>query len=174
MTRSPHPTGPFRHLVDAFRAGKIDRRSFAQRSAALGVAAPMIAMITHGAGAQDATPAGEESPDSSRSTVGTENQTRGEGGELKLIQWQAPTQLSPHVSNGVKDFLAALPVVEPLMHYTPDSTIIPNLVTDVPTVENGLLSQDLTEVTLTLLPDVVWSDGTPFTAEDVKFTSTLR
>ncbi|HLU35613.1 MAG TPA: peptide ABC transporter substrate-binding protein [Thermomicrobiales bacterium] len=170
MTRSPHPTGPFRHLVDAFRAGKIDRRSFAQRSAALGVAAPMIAMITHGAGAQDATPAGEESPDSSRSTVGTENQTRGEGGELKLIQWQAPTQLSPHVSNGVKDFLAALPVVEPLMHYTPDSTIIPNLVTDVPTVENGLLSQDLTEVTLTLLPDVVWSDGTPFTAEDVKFT----
>src|SRR5690606_31184276 len=38
------------------------------------------------------------------------------------------------------------------------------------TLENGLLAEDLSTVTFNLLPDVVWSDGTPFTANDVRFT----
>ena len=40
---------------------------------------------------------------------GMDGRTRGEGGELKLIQWQAPSMLSPHVSTGTKDYLAAQP-----------------------------------------------------------------
>jgi peptide/nickel transport system substrate-binding protein len=40
----------------------------------------------------------------------------------------------------------------------------------VPTIENGLLAEDGTSVTYNLLPDVVWSDGEPFTANDVRFT----
>ena len=44
---------------------------------------------------------------SGRPEAGLEGKTRGEGGELRLIQWQAPTQLIPHVSTGDKDYLAA-------------------------------------------------------------------
>ena len=101
---------------------------------------------------------------------GMEGRTRGEGGELRLIQWQAPSMLSPHVSTGEKDYLAGQLVVEPLMHYLPDGSLIPNLVTEVPSVENGMLAEDLTSVTYTLLDGVTWSDGEPLTAEDVVFT----
>ena len=56
------------------------------------------------------------------------------------------------------------------MHYLPDGTLIPNLVTEVPTVENGLLGEDLKSVTYKLLDGVTWSDGEPLTADDVVFT----
>ena len=102
--------------------------------------------------------------------VGMEGKTRGEGGELRLIQWQAPTILSPHVSTGTKDYLAASLVLEPLMAYMPDGSLIPILATQVPTIENGQLAEDLTSVTFTLTDGVLWSDGEPFTAEDVAFT----
>lgn len=100
----------------------------------------------------------------------TEGQTRGEGGEVNLIQWQAPTLMSPHISSGTKDFLAAQIVLEPLIHYTPEAIMVPNLLTELPSVENGQLAEDLTWVELHLLPDVVWSDGEPLTSEDVGFT----
>src|SRR5699024_11236298 len=98
---------------------------------------------------------------------GTEGQERGGGGQLNLMQWQAPTSLSPHVVTGSKDFMAAMLTVEPLVHYSADSTMIPNLVAEIPSFENGLLAEDLTSVTFNLLPDVDWSDGEPFTADDV-------
>ena len=100
----------------------------------------------------------------------TEGQTRGEGGELRLIQWQAPTLMSPHVSSGTKEFLAAQMVLEPLIHYTPEAIMIPNLLTEVPSVEAGTLAEDLTWVELSVLPDVTWSDGEPLTANDIAFT----
>ena len=119
----------------------------------------------------DGTPvASPEAGAPGRSEENTENQTRGEGGELRLLQWQAPTLMSPHVSSGTKEFLAAQMVLEPLIHYTPEAIMIPNLVTEVPSVEAGTLADDLTWVELTVLPDVTWSDGEPFTAEDIAFT----
>jgi peptide/nickel transport system substrate-binding protein len=99
-----------------------------------------------------------------------DGRTRGEGGELKLIQWQAPSMLSPHVSTGTKDYLAAHFIIEPIMHYLPEGTLIPNLVTVVPTVENGGLSEDLKTVTYKLQDGIKWADGEPFTADDVVFT----
>jgi peptide/nickel transport system substrate-binding protein len=56
------------------------------------------------------------------------------------------------------------------MALLPDATRIPILITEVPTVENGLLAEDLTSVTFNLLEGVTWSDGEPFTANDVRFT----
>ena len=56
------------------------------------------------------------------------------------------------------------------MHYLPDGTLIPNLITEVPTVENGLLAEDLKSVTYKLLDGVTWADGEPLTADDVLFT----
>src|SRR5690606_28838897 len=162
-----------RALSDRYRSGEISRRDFTQRAASLGLGAAMVSFLATSlapaAGAQDASP--EAIPASSgRPQTGTENQERGSGGELRLIQWQAPTSLSPHVVGGSKDWLGAQPVLEPLMHYGMEAELLPNLVTEVPSKENGGLNDDLTVVTYKLLPDVTWSDGEPFTAEDVAFT----
>ncbi|HYH12856.1 MAG TPA: peptide ABC transporter substrate-binding protein, partial [Thermomicrobiales bacterium] len=75
-----------------------------------------------------------------------------------------------HRGTGDKDYLAADIVCEPLMRYAEDGSLLPNLVTEVPAVENGLLAEDLSQATFSLLPDVTWSDGEPFTARDVQFT----
>jgi peptide/nickel transport system substrate-binding protein len=106
----------------------------------------------------------------SRPAVGTESQQRGAGGELRLLVWQAPSVAAPHSGTGDKDFVASALVVEPLLHFLPDGTIIPNLVVEVPAVENGGLAEDLSTATFRLLPGIVWSDGQPLTSRDVQFT----
>jgi len=176
MSTNDHGSGPFRSLYTSFKSGEIDRRTFVQRASMLGMSAAGVAFLANTGlvAAQDASPeaSASASPElvSERPMHGTEGQERGAGGPLNLIQWQAATMLSPHVATGVKDILGSILVLEPLMHYTPDSTIVPNLVSEVPSVENGGVSEDLKEVTLKLLPDVLWSDGEPFTADDVVFT----
>ena len=47
---------------------------------------------------------------------------------------------------------------------------LPRLAAEVPTLENGGISQDGTTYTIRLREDVTWSDGEPFTSEDVRFT----
>ncbi len=89
---------------------------------------------------------------------------------LKLLYWQAPTTLNPHLSSGTKDREAASPVLEPLAVYNEAEELEPILAAEIPTVENGGISEDSTAVTWKLKEDVLWSDGEPFTAEDVVFT----
>jgi peptide/nickel transport system substrate-binding protein len=47
---------------------------------------------------------------------------------------------------------------------------VPVLVTEIPSMEDGTISEDGTVITMKLRPDLVWSDGTPLTAEDFIFT----
>ena len=174
------PQGPLAALHKALRSGKITRREFTLRALALGVGMPIISFILRAETASATTagaPLGRQigwgvaaQGVAGPPAEGMDGRTRGEGGELKMIQWQAPSLLSPHVSTGDKDYLAACLILEPLMHYLPDGTLIPNLITEVPTVENGLLAEDLKSVTYKLLDGVTWADGEPLTADDVLFT----
>ena len=66
--------------------------------------------------------------------------------------------------------MASSIVLEGLLSYAPDGTIIPNLATEVPTIENGGVSEDLTTVTVNLQEGLLWSDGEPVTADDIVFT----
>jgi len=159
--------GKFWRLYQELKAGRITRREFIARATALGVAFPVVLFVLN---ATKAPGTAAQSAPASRPAVGMENVQRGAGGELRILQWQAATHLSVHNSTGTKDTLAAALVTEALTDYLPDGTLIPNLITEVPTVENGLLSPDLKSVTYKLLPNVVWSDGEPFTADDVIFT----
>ena len=95
--------------------------------------------------------------------------TAGQGGELTLLQWQAPSQANVLLSGGTKDALAASLVLEPLARFGPDGVMVPALAEFIPAAGNGI-SDDLTQITWTLKSDVVWNDGTPFTADDVVFT----
>jgi peptide/nickel transport system substrate-binding protein len=51
-----------------------------------------------------------------------------------------------------------------------DGAVIPSLSTEVPTLDNGLISADGLTYTFPLREDVVFSDGTDLTAEDVKYS----
>ena len=166
----------FGQLFDEFTSGGITRRQFLERAALLGVGLPAAMFVANTvrvsgaparprAGSVAVAQEGVGAPD-----AGMEGRTRGEGGELRLLQWQAPTTLNPHVSTGTKDYLAAQLVLESLMNYLPDGTVIPTLVEAVPTIENGLLNEDLTGFTATLQEGILWSDGTPLTSADVVFT----
>lgn len=96
---------------------------------------------------------------------------RGADGELKILYWQAPSILNPYISSGGKDAHAASLVVEPLAHYDENGKIVPALAAEIPTLANGGISKDLMSVTWKLKPGIVWSDGTPLTADDVVFTA---
>jgi len=103
-------------------------------------------------------------------TGGTSGQGRGAGGLLRLLYWQAATNLNPHFSQGNLNSAPAALVLEPLLVVDADGNLIPVLAAEVPSIENGGLSADGKTITYKLLPDIVWSDGTPFTADDVQFT----
>lgn len=173
--------GKLASLYEQLKHGDIDRRGFMKGAAALGVAAPVSMFLANTAAGrtkngfanyamQDATPDATPVASGGIPEVGMEGKTRGQDGELKLLQWQAPTHLMAHRATGTKDFMAADMVNEPLMRYAADATLVPNLITEVPSVENGMLAEDLNSVTFKLLEGVVWSDGEPFTANDVVFT----
>lgn len=87
---------------------------------------------------------------------------------------QEPTIFNPHLLHIEVDDGIHWAVFDPLFVVEPDGTLAPRLVTEVPTVENGGLSTDGTEWKITLKEGVTWHDGTPFTAEDVKFTIELQ
>ncbi|MBU3032220.1 peptide ABC transporter substrate-binding protein [Paracoccus marinaquae] len=96
---------------------------------------------------------------------------RGADGDLKVLYWQAAAVLNPYLSTGAKDIDAASMVIEPLALVANDGSLIPQLAAEIPTLENGGIAADFSHVIWKLKPDVLWSDGSPFTAEDVKFTA---
>ncbi|MEL7300127.1 MAG: peptide ABC transporter substrate-binding protein [Pseudomonadota bacterium] len=95
---------------------------------------------------------------------------RGSDGEVRIIYWQAPSILNPFLSGGTKDVESASMIIEPLARYNERGELVPWLVTEVPTVDNGGVSEDLTSITWNITPGLTWSDGTPFTSADVEFT----
>ncbi len=96
---------------------------------------------------------------------------RGSDGEVRIIYWQAPSILNPYLSGGTKDIESSSLVIEPLGRYDPTGALVPYLAAEIPTVENGGVSADLTSITWKLKEGLLWSDGTPVTAADVKFTA---
>ncbi|KNG93974.1 peptide ABC transporter substrate-binding protein [Pseudaestuariivita atlantica] len=95
---------------------------------------------------------------------------RGSDGEVKIIYWQAPSILNPFLSGGTKDVESSSMIIEPLARYNEKGELTPWLAQEIPTVENGGVSADLTSITWKITPGLKWSDGTAFTSADVKFT----
>ena len=89
---------------------------------------------------------------------------------LTILYWQAPSIANPYLSGGFKDIDASALALEPLANYDENGTLVPRLAEDIPTIDNGGVSQDLTTITWRLKSGVLWSDGTPLTAEDAAFT----
>ncbi len=96
---------------------------------------------------------------------------RGRDGEVKIIYWQAASILNPYLSGGTKDIEAASLMLEPLGRYDETGALVPFLAKEIPTVENGGVSEDLKSITWKLKEGLLWSDGSPVTSADVKFTA---
>lgn len=96
---------------------------------------------------------------------------RGSDGQLNMILWQAPSTMNPYLSGGTKEMIASSLTLEPLAGYDPDGNLYPRLAAEIPSLENGGISEDMTSVTWKLREDVKWSDGTDFTADDVVFSA---
>ena len=96
---------------------------------------------------------------------------RGADGHVNVIYWQAPSIMNPYLSGGTKEVEAASLVIEPLGRYNEKGDMVPYLAVEIPTVSNGGVAEDLTSITWKIKPGLKWSDGTPFTANDVKFTA---
>jgi peptide/nickel transport system substrate-binding protein len=142
------------------RTGSLSRRELVGGLLGLGLTGPQIAELFRSTGIAHAQP---------KRTPFTPVK-RGGGGELKLLWWQAPTILNPHLAIGVKDGDGSRLFYEPLVSFDPDGNMVPVLVAEVPTVQNGDVARDGLSVTLKLKKGVQWHDGKPFTADDVVFT----
>ncbi|MGY3387560.1 peptide/nickel transport system substrate-binding protein [Bradyrhizobium sp. USDA 3311] len=146
-------------MIADIKKGTLSRRSFIQRMAAVGIAAPIASqiLIWNDIAMADAT-------------LQYKPTKAGGGGPLKILLWQAPTLLNPHFASGVKDRVASRVFYEPLAGWDKEGNLVPQLAAEVPTRANGGLSEDGRTVTWKLKPGVKWHDGKPFTAADVVFT----
>ena len=64
-------------------------------------------------------------------------------------------------------------IYDPLWAPDENGQFVPKLAVEVPSIENGGISADGLTWHVKLRDDVKWHDGTPFTAEDVKYTFEL-
>ena len=97
---------------------------------------------------------------------------RGRDGQVSILYWQAPSILNPYLSGGTKDLEAASLVLEPLARFDETGRLVPWLAERVPSVENGAIPATRDAITWVLKEGLSWSDGTPVTSADIRFTWT--
>lgn len=94
------------------------------------------------------------------------------GGTAIVAIWQFPATLAPHYANQTVTDIVNYGVVEGLVMTADNGDYVPVLAKSLPTVTNGGVTVTGTkmEVKWELKPGIKWSDGTPLTSADVKFT----
>lgn len=143
---------------------RLDRRRFLISSAAAGVAASGMATSRLHVAAQDATP--DDAPLYYEDTQGPPQP----GGTLRYLLYEDPNSLNPVMGSTSIAIQVVAAIQEGLTENAPDGTFVPILAAELPSVENGGISEDLLTITWKLREGVVWSDGTPLTSDDVVFT----
>jgi peptide/nickel transport system substrate-binding protein len=79
--------------------------------------------------------------------------------------------LNPHLFNGTTVHTIALLTMAYLFRYDAQGNPQPELATELPTQRNGDISADGRTIVFHLRHGVRWSDGEPFTADDVVFST---
>lgn len=144
-------------LVEDFKAGRISRRDFVKRAAAIGMTAPVISSIVMASPAM-AGPA-TRSP-------GLRSWAQGQpGGTFVFGAWQDPDTLDPHTTGLAATSRILIHILDPLLWRNPaDGMFYPAL------ASSWDVSADGKEYTFHLRNDVVFHNGEPFTANAVKFS----
>lgn len=92
------------------------------------------------------------------------------GGQLVYGSLQEPNTLNPLLSDLLATAEVSSLIFSGLLVTNDKGEWLPDLALEVPTLQNGGVSQDGLTVRYKLRPGVTWHDGKAFTAEDVKFT----
>ncbi|MFO7546092.1 MAG: peptide ABC transporter substrate-binding protein [Trueperaceae bacterium] len=79
--------------------------------------------------------------------------------------------MNPYTTTALITMQVVPAILEPLVGVDPDGNYYPILAREVPTVENGGVSDGGRTITWRLREGVTWSDGAPFTSDDVVFTA---
>jgi peptide/nickel transport system substrate-binding protein len=91
-----------------------------------------------------------------------------------IVMFEDPPSFNHAVTDTGYEAVVQEMVLLALTDLGPNGEVYPELATEIPTVENGLVELDEEEwtmdVTWTLRDDVFWEDGEPVTADDVVFT----
>jgi peptide/nickel transport system substrate-binding protein len=140
------------------RGGRLPRREFVARLAALGLGPAVSSVLL--AGVASAQPAPAYKPT-----------RRGGGGTLRVLMFQGPTGLNPHFAPGTKDADGARVFYESLARWDGEGELQPVLAAEIPSLANGGVARDGRSVTWKLKRGVQWHDGAPFTADDVLFNA---
>ena len=117
-----------------------------------------------------AVPAGDTGSEAAPAAESEAADAGGDGNTLTILYWQAASVANPYLSGGTKDNDAGAIVLDPLANFDENGVLTPALAAEIPTLENGGVSEDLTTITWTLKDGLLWSDGTPLTAGDAVFT----
>jgi peptide/nickel transport system substrate-binding protein len=162
-------------LAQQYKAGSISRRDFVARLAGAGISAGLIFAILQACGGGEKRPTSQQQPGAVVTTVPQARSTftptrRGGGGTVRVLWWQAPSILNPHLSSGTKDRDGSRIFLEPLVAFDAEANLVPILAAEIPSVEKGTLDPGRKWIIWKLKKGVTWHDGTPFTAEDVVFT----
>ncbi len=91
-------------------------------------------------------------------------------GLLRIVNLSDPDSLNPIVGNQQIDADLAYLWGGYLFNFSDTNTFVPELATQLPTLENGGISHDGKTIVYHLRPGVAWHDGKPFGADDVIFT----
>ncbi|MBN8944006.1 MAG: peptide ABC transporter substrate-binding protein [Rhizobiales bacterium] len=94
-------------------------------------------------------------------------------GQVVAALSQEPTVFNPLMPAIEVDQGVWWQLFSPLWFIDAQGRFVPDLAKEVPSVENGGLSADGLTWKVKLRTDVKWHDGTPFTAEDVKYSFDL-
>lgn len=104
-----------------------------------------------------------ESPKASDS--GASTGTPQEGGSLVWARYGDADSLDPHRTTTTLSWQVFDQIYDTLLAFDDNGEVVPNLAEEWPVSEDGL------EATFVLNPDIVCHDGTPFDANDVKYTA---
>jgi peptide/nickel transport system substrate-binding protein len=92
---------------------------------------------------------------------------------LRIGDIQDITSLNPHLATATSlNFMSEFTMAY-LVRYGRDNRPIPELATEVPSKKNHLISADGRTITWHLRKGVKWSDGTPFDADDLVFSTNV-
>ncbi len=93
--------------------------------------------------------------------------------EVIFALYQEPQILNPYIATQTASGEVSSAILEGLVQVDPAGQYYPVLAKEIPTLENGLVAydeaNDILTVTYNLHEGILWSDGQPFTCDDVLF-----
>ncbi len=92
------------------------------------------------------------------------------GGTLVIGMQQEPEILNESISSMLSGIYVCNLIFSKFVKHNDKMELVPDLITEIPTVKNGGISEDYLTYTYHLRKNARWHDGKPVTSDDVRFT----